>query len=59
MCCMWSTNNPPDIIEGTNPIYDIEDAFDIEISDEEAMRLYDMDLDEAAQQIVRIRNKKC
>ena len=24
MCCMWSTDDPPDIIEGTEPICDIE-----------------------------------
>ncbi len=33
MCCMWSTDDPPDIIEGTDPICDIEDAFHIQISE--------------------------
>ena len=37
MCCMWSTNDPPDIIEKIDPICDIEDAFDIQISDDEAL----------------------
>ena len=31
MCCMWSTNDPPDIIESTPPFDDIEDAFGIAI----------------------------
>jgi len=54
MCCMWSSRNPPDIIEGTKPICDIEAAFGIEISDEEALELYDMDLNQAAQKILDI-----
>ncbi len=59
MCCMWATNDPPDIIEGTEPICDIEDAFGIQISDDEALDLYDMYLDQAARKILEIRNKKC
>ena len=52
MCCMWSTKNPPDIIEGTLPFEDIEDAFDLTIDGDTAMELYDMDLDEAARKIL-------
>ena len=59
MCCMWSTDDPPDIIEGTEPICDMEDAFDIQISDEDAFHLYDMNLDQAAQKILELRNQKC
>ncbi|OQB43418.1 MAG: hypothetical protein BWY09_00176 [Candidatus Hydrogenedentes bacterium ADurb.Bin179] len=51
MCCMWSTNIPPDIIEGTEPFEAIEAAFGIVIDDEEALELYDMTLQEAAQRI--------
>lgn len=29
MCCMWSTDDPPDAIEGTPPFDDIENVFDI------------------------------
>ena len=32
LCCMWSINNPPDLIEGTAPFIEIEDTFNIEIS---------------------------
>jgi hypothetical protein len=49
---MWSTKNPPDIIEGTLPLEDIEDAFDLSIDGDTAMELYDMDLDEAARKIL-------
>jgi len=56
---MWSTDDPPDIIEGTDPICDIEDALDIQISDNEALELYDMHLDQAALMILEIRKRKC
>lgn len=51
LCCMWSVNNPPDFIEGTAPFIDIEDAFNIEISDDDCLELYDMELDEATDKI--------
>ena len=58
MCCMWSTVDPPDIIEGTESICDIEAAFDIYIDDDEALELYDMNLDEAARKIHEMKGKK-
>ena len=59
MCCMWSTDDPPDIIEASEPICDIEDAFNIQVSDDEALELYDMNLDQAARKILEIQNRKC
>jgi len=59
MCCMWSTDDPPDIIEGTEPICDIENAFEIQISDSDAFELYEMDLDSAAQKILTLRKSEC
>jgi hypothetical protein len=55
MCCMWSTDDPPEIIEGTPPSDDIEDAFGITVDDDAAMGLYDMRLDEAARKIMEMR----
>jgi len=55
---MWSTDDPPDIIEGTEPICDIEAALDICIDDDEALELYDMNLDEAARKIHEMKGKK-
>jgi len=49
---MWSTADPPDIIEGTEPFNDIEAACNITIDGEEALYLYDMDLKEATQRIM-------
>ncbi len=57
ICCMWSTNDPPDIIDDTEPINDIESAFDIVIDEDEALNLYDMYLEEAAKQILKIKNR--
>lgn len=57
MCCMWSVSNLPDIIEGTRPLCDIEDAFGICIDEEDAMKIYDMDLDEAARTIMEMAEK--
>jgi len=54
VCCMWSTDDPPDIIEGTPPFGDIEDAFSITVDDDAALELYDMHLDEAAVRILEI-----
>ncbi len=51
MCCMWSTEDPPDIIEGTEPLNDIEQAFDVHINDDDALELYDMTLTEAIKRI--------
>ena len=54
MCLMWSTYDPPDVIEGTKPFYDIEEAFAICIDDDTAADLYDMKLEEAARRIIEI-----
>ena len=55
MCLMWSTDDPPDVIEGTEPFIDIEEAFGICIDDDDAAAdLYDMELKEAAKRIIEI-----
>ncbi|MCP4486361.1 MAG: hypothetical protein GY820_03440, partial [Gammaproteobacteria bacterium] len=55
MCLMWSIDDPPDVLEDTEPLQDIEDAFDIYITDDDAYALYDMTLSEAANRILEIR----
>jgi hypothetical protein len=59
MCCMWSTLNPPDIIEVTDPIYDLERTFDISITEDQCVELYDMKLKEAALKIAELIQEKC
>ncbi len=39
------------------PIEDIEESFDILLTDDDALDLYDMNLDEAAKRIVEIIEK--
>ena len=57
MCCMWSTDDPPDIIEGTDPFIAVETAFTIAIGDNEALDLYDMDLKDAAKRIMELQKR--
>ncbi len=54
MCCMWSTNCPPDTLTDTQPIYDIENAFNITIEEDEAVEIYDMTLDRAIKKIMEM-----
>ena len=51
MCCMWSTDDPPDVIEDTDPFLEIEEIFNIFIDDDIALELYDMELADAARKI--------
>lgn len=54
MCCMWSTSNPPDVLEGTRPICEIEEAFDLAIDEDSAIELYDMNLDQATRKMMEM-----
>jgi hypothetical protein len=47
MCLMWSIKNPPDVLETTKPIIEFEEVFDIELPEDKAIELYDMNLLEA------------
>jgi hypothetical protein len=40
----------------TQPIYDIENAFNIKIDEDEAMEIYDMTLDEAIKKIMEMKS---
>lgn len=57
MCCMWSTDDPPDQIMETGPFNDIEAAFNIVINEDDAMELYDMYLNDAAKKIIEIQER--
>ena len=54
LCCMWSSDRLPDILEGTQPLCDIEKAFGIDIVEDLAVEFYDMHLDEAAKKILEM-----
>jgi len=55
LCCMWSTNDPPDVIEGTELFYDIESAFGVHLNNDEALELYDMTLKQALKYINKLK----
>jgi len=58
MCCLWSTNSLPDVLTATPPLCDIEDAFGISLDEDEALKIYDMDLDEAAGTIMEMMKRQ-
>jgi hypothetical protein len=54
MCCMWSTDDPPDVLEDTEPLLDMEKAFDICIDEDSAIEMYEMTLDQATKRIMEL-----
>jgi len=48
MCCMWSIANPPDEIYECDQIYNIEEEFNISLTEDDALSL-DMYFEEAVQ----------
>ncbi len=54
MCLLWSTKNPPDILENTEQLEAIEEKFEIGINEIEAVEMYDMDLLEASKYIQKL-----
>ena len=58
MCCLWSMSRLPDILAGTQPLCDIEDAFGVSIDEDDAVKIYDMDLDEATRTIMEMVKKQ-
>jgi|GEM_PF-1416106 len=48
MCTMWSTDDPPDILEDTEPLEAICNIINKEIDEDYAVEIYDMNLKEAA-----------
>ena len=48
MCLFWSTDDPPDVLLCTEPMDEILDEFDIDLSELETTEVYDMNLREAS-----------
>jgi hypothetical protein len=59
MCCMWSTSSPPNDIFNSDQILSIENRFSIELSEDDALEIYDMDIDEATVKIEEMRQAQC
>jgi hypothetical protein len=54
MCTMWSTSNPPDILEDTPQLNAIEEAVDYRFDEMEAIEFYDMTIIDASEYIYNI-----
>jgi len=54
ICCMWSTRNPPDEIYDCSQMDDIQDEFNVRVTEDDALELYDMTLDEATKFIAKL-----
>jgi hypothetical protein len=54
MCLLWSINNPTEVLECTGQVVDIEETFDINLSENEATEMYDMTLKEASNYIKKL-----
>jgi uncharacterized protein YcnI len=59
MCCMWSTSNPPDDIYNSDQIMSIEKEFDVALSEDQALEIYDMNLSDAVIKINPIGQAQC
>jgi len=57
MCTMWSVDDPPDILEGTEPLEKICDLLEIEINEDEAFDLYDIPIKEAAEYLYNLQKR--
>jgi hypothetical protein len=54
MCNLWSTKYPPEVLECTEQVSDIEDIFDITLSEDDIIEIYDMNLLEASNYIKQL-----
>jgi len=54
MCTLWSTLDPPDILEGTAPLNEIEKVFEFSFTEMQAVEFYDMTIEEAAEYIFKL-----
>jgi len=57
MCVMWSTDDPPDILECTEPLEEINDQLNLEIDEDDAIEIYDMTIKEASEYISNLMSK--
>ena len=51
---MWSTRNPPDEIYDCSQMDDIQEEFNVRVTEDDALELYDMTLDEATKFIAKL-----
>jgi len=54
MCYFWSTSNPPDVLQNSRSLDAIDSEFEILLSEDEAVIVYDMNLLDASNYIANI-----
>lgn len=47
VCTMWPMNDPPDVLQCTPPLEDIEEFVDYSFEELDAITFYDMNLEDA------------
>jgi hypothetical protein len=58
ICTMWPMNDPPDILQGTPPLDDIEEFVDYSFEELDVITFYDMNIKEACDFIWKHINDK-
>ena len=58
MCCMWSTTDLPDEIYRCEQIHNIQAEFDLSLTKDDALEIYNMDFDDAVNFIIRLMKKR-
>jgi hypothetical protein len=56
ICMLWDVNDPPDILEISEQHQEIEESFGIEIDEDSAVEMYDMNLREASEFLEKLIN---
>ena len=54
MCMLWPTDDLPDVLECTGPLDEIEEAFGLNIEEDEACEIYDMTIREASHRLAAL-----
>ncbi|MGK0363223.1 MAG: hypothetical protein ACI85O_000267 [Saprospiraceae bacterium] len=58
MCTLWSTSNPPDILENTRQLIAIEKALGFTFKEDDVFEFYEMEIEEAAVYILDLMNEE-
>ncbi len=56
ICMLWDKTNSPDILEITEQHQEIEESFDLEIDEDSAVEMFDMNLREASEFLEKLIN---
>jgi hypothetical protein len=54
MCLIWSGDDPPDILENTEALIDLENELNFGIEEKDAVEIFNMNIEEATNYLERI-----